>query len=102
MAAVAGRRRDDLAARFVRLGEDLPGLFQEHPARFRQGDVAFAAFQQAHAEILFQRLDLLREGRLRQMQAQRCPSEAQLLGDGHEIAQLAEIEHIAKSNKNDA
>jgi hypothetical protein len=33
--------------------------------------------------------------------AQGRPRNAQLLGDGHEIAQLAENKHIDKSNKND-
>jgi hypothetical protein len=86
VAGVAGRYRDDLAARLVRLGEYLPGLFQEYPAGLGQGDVALAALHQAHAKFRFQRLDLLRQGWLRKMKAQGCPSETQLLGDGHEIA----------------
>ena len=60
LSAMAFRSRDDVAARLIGLGQNLPRLFQKNLAGLGQGDVALVALEQSHAQILFQRLDLLR------------------------------------------
>jgi hypothetical protein len=40
---------NDVTARFVGFGQNLPRFFQKNFARFGQGNVALVAFEQAHA-----------------------------------------------------
>jgi hypothetical protein len=51
--------------------------------------VAAVTREQRDAEARLKRLDLLGEGRRGDMQARGRTAEVQLLGDGHEVAQLA-------------
>lgn len=59
---------------------------REQPAGIGQRHPAVGAIEQAHAQFLFQALDLLAQRRLRDAQQFGCPSEVQFLGHRHEIA----------------
>ena len=71
--------------------QDLARFLQEHLAGRREGHAPLRALEQARAQLLLQRLDLHRQRRLRQMQALRRPAEVQFFGDGHEVAQVAQL-----------
>ena len=68
-------------------------VLQEHFTGLGQADMAAGAVQQLHAELAFQRLDRLRQRRLRHVQPLRRPAEVQLFGDGEEVAGLPDF-HI--------
>ena len=77
----------------VRLGEHAPHLDQPARTHRRERHRALRAVEQRDAQLLLQRTDLLRQRRLRHRQALGSAAEMQLLGNGHEIAKLAQI-HI--------
>ena len=56
-----------------------------------QRDRAAVAFEEAHLQVAFERLDLLRERRARDVQTFGGAAEVQFLGDGDEVAQLAKL-----------
>ena len=56
-----------------------------------QGDRAAVAVEQADLQVAFERLDLLGQRRTRDVQPFGRATEVQLLGDGHEVAQLAQL-----------
>ena len=66
-------------------GEALTGL--------RQTARSGAAFEERHAELALEAPYLLREGRLRDAEAFRGGGEAHRVGDGQEVAEVAEL-HI--------
>src|SRR5690606_30158769 len=73
------------------LGQDLPGFLEKQPAGVGQRHMPVAALEQAHAQLLLQRLDLLAQWRLGNAQQFGGPAEMQLLGDGDEIAQVTQL-----------
>ncbi len=89
----------DLAARHalqflrqrLRRGEHRPRALEQGVASIGQRHRAARAREQLHAQLLFQRADLLAERWLRHVQAQRGPREVQLFRDGDEIAQVAQL-----------
>ena len=85
-ATAASRSSSGAPARLLGPGENLPSLVEKHAAGFGQRHAALAALQQTGAQIPLQRLDLLRQRRLGNVQADRGAGEAQFLGDGDEVA----------------
>ncbi|MNN04923.1 hypothetical protein D3C81_1176640 [compost metagenome] len=75
----------------LQLGQHLTRLGQEQPAGLAQRHSAVGALEQAHAQLLLQRLDLLAQRRLGNAQLQGGAAEVQLFGNGDEIAQVAEF-----------
>ena len=69
--------------------QDAPGVVEEQSARLRQAHPALAALEQLRAQLRLQRLDLLAQRRLADVQALGGAGEVQFLGDGDEIAQVA-------------
>jgi hypothetical protein len=72
----------------IHVGQDLPRLDQEHRPCRRQRDVVGAAFEQADAQLTLEPLHLLAQRRLHYVLPLRSPAEVQLLGQGHEVAEL--------------
>ena len=91
LAGLAPGRAPDLVARVVELREDRAGLLQEEAPRLREPDAPPVPFEQRRAQLVLDRLDLLAERRLAHVQAARGPAEVELLGDGDEVAQLADV-----------
>ena len=58
------------------------------------GPRATFACKEPVTEDLFELADLLREWRLGEMQTERGAAEVQLLGDGDEVAQVAEFDFL--------
>ena len=75
----------------VRVRQDLPRLDQEHRPGSSQRDVVRAAVDEADAQLTFEPLHLLAQRRLDDVLPLRCPAEVQLLGQRHEIAELAQL-----------
>ena len=75
----------------LHVGKDRPGIVEESDAGIGQGDAARLALEQRRADLRFQRADLLGERRLLHAQPLRRPGEVQLLGDGDEIAKMAQF-----------
>ncbi len=73
------------------LGQGRAGLIEKNAPRLGQRDPAAAAFEQAHAQQVLQRTDLLAERRLRHAEILCRAPEMQLVGDGDEIAQMAKF-----------
>jgi hypothetical protein len=76
-----------------RLGprQQLAAPVQEVLALGRELDAAAHAVEQTNAQLALQVLDLAREGRLADMDAQRGPGDAGRVRDGHEIAEVPEL-----------
>ena len=72
----------------LHVGEDLPGLDQEHGAGGGQRDVVGAALEEADAELALEPLDLLAQRGLDDVLPLGRPAEVQLLRQRHEIAKL--------------
>lgn len=93
------RQRPHLAARQplrqrrqrARLRQDAPHLHQPACPHRRQRHRALRAVEQRDAQLLLQRADLLRQRRLRHRQARGGTAEVQFLGNGHEVAELAQV-----------
>ncbi|MNY48640.1 hypothetical protein D3C86_1839890 [compost metagenome] len=88
LAALCAARHVD---RLVQLRQHLARLGQEQPADLAQRHAPVGTLEQAHAQLVLQRLDLLAQRRLGDAQLQGRATEVQLLGDGDEIAQVAEF-----------
>ncbi|MCC5805850.1 MAG: GlsB/YeaQ/YmgE family stress response membrane protein [Opitutales bacterium] len=73
------------------LRKELFRIHEKAHAFFGQGDLVFAAVKQAHAEFLFEILDLARERRLGQAQPFSSPREIQFLRDRHKIPQVTQL-----------
>src|SRR5690606_27195369 len=81
------------------VGQGLAGFLEKQPAGVGQRHVPVAALEQAHPEFLFQGLDLLAQRRLGNAQHLSGAAEMQLLGDGDEIAQVAQFHKGSMSRK---
>ena len=68
---------------------------EEHLSRGSQLHPPAGAQEQQRAELAFERLDLLAERRLRDVETLRRAREVQFLREGREVAQVAQI-HIQK------
>ena len=93
-ARLAGVDRAGGGDGHVELGEHGAGVAQEGLARRGQLHPAARALQQRAAELGLERVDLLAERRLGDVQSRRGAPEVQLLGDGDEIAKLAEFHDL--------
>ena len=82
---------------FVHPGEDRAGFGQEGAAGLGQRHPAAVAQEQAHVHFAFELADLLAQWRLRHAQPLGRAAEVQLVGDGDEIAQMAEFDRHAAS-----
>ena len=81
-----------------RHGDGLVDLLQQahgtrikKASRFGQPQRPGIAFQQFHADLVFELLDLPAQRRLRDVQPLRCPGEAALFCHGHEILEVSKI-----------
>src|SRR3546814_15488658 len=74
-----------------RSGQDLANLLQVCRARGRQLHPARGAGEERKAELVLELLDLLRQGRLGHVQSHGSATEVELLGDGHEVAQVTQF-----------
>ncbi|MCY1539943.1 hypothetical protein D9M68_755550 [compost metagenome] len=74
------------------IGQHPPHLGQPLRAGRRQRHGAPRAHEQRHAELLLQRLDLLRQRRLRHRQPLRGAAEMQLFRHGDEVTQLTQVQ----------
>ncbi|MCY1241781.1 hypothetical protein D9M72_547020 [compost metagenome] len=63
-------------------------------ARLREEHAPLVALEQPDLELFFERLDLDAQRRLRNVQALRGAREVELLGDGDEIAEMAQFHDI--------
>ena len=79
----------------VELCQQLPGVAQERLARRGQLHPPSGAGQQLAAELVLELADLLAQRRLGDVQPGGRAAEVQLLGDGHEVAQLAQLDALA-------
>ncbi|MCY1180982.1 hypothetical protein D9M73_214620 [compost metagenome] len=77
-------------------GQDQVCLAQELMALMGQGHALGMAVEQAHADFLFQLLDGQGQGRLRDEHRLRGSGDRAGLGDGDEVADLAEGHHGGK------
>jgi hypothetical protein len=78
--------------RALRLLERDSGLLEERLAGGGQADGARAAVDELGAELVLEVLDLPTERRLRDVEALRGPTEVALLGQGHERAQVTQLD----------
>jgi hypothetical protein len=85
----------------LRHGDGAPGLRQrrvglgeEQPAGLGQRHAPARALEEPHAELALERLDLQAERRLRHMQPLGRPPEMQLLGNGDEIPEMAQLHDV--------
>jgi len=90
-APVAGGRLVHRGDAGVPAVEHVAGMAQQHLAGGGQVDRPWLADEQLGTELSLEQADLLRQRGLRDMQALRCSREVQLLGHGHEIAEVAEV-----------
>ena len=72
----------------VHVGQDLPGLDQEHHPGGGQRDMVRAALQEADVQLPLQPLDLLAQRGLHDVLPLGRPAEMQLLRQCHEVAKL--------------
>jgi len=70
---------------------DAPGVDQQRFARFGQLDSPGGAFEQQDFQLFFERLNVPRQCRLRQVQANRRPADVSLFSDGNKAFELAAI-----------
>jgi len=75
----------------VGLDQHAPRLVEHRRAGIGEGDVAVRAGEQRDTELVLELADLLADGRLRDVQPLGCPTEMQLLRDGHEVLQMPEF-----------
>jgi hypothetical protein len=88
LAAAGAARRAHGA---LRVREHPAHLVEERMPRGGELDAAVRAMEQVDAELAFELSDLLAERRLRHVQARRGAAEVQLLRDGQEVAEVAEL-----------
>src|SRR5262249_41033994 len=81
------------AQRALRLRHRAACFFQEHAAGLRELADAVAALDQRGAELGLDLADGGRERWLRHAQALGGAAKAEFLGDGDELAELAELDH---------
>ncbi|MNT54097.1 hypothetical protein D3C72_1912310 [compost metagenome] len=98
LSRLAQRRLAHDLARAFQMRQRAARLIQKQRAGLRQFHAAAGARQQRRPQFFFQRLDLQAQRRLADVQPAGGLAEAQFLGDGDEVAQLAEI-HIYLESK---
>ena len=69
--------------------QNIRGFFVERLAGFGQFHALDRTDEQLRAEAFFQLLDLARERRLRDIQRNRCPADAELLRNRNKISEVA-------------
>jgi hypothetical protein len=79
-------------AQRVRTGQQWSGVGEQLPAGWGQLGGPLVPHEQLDLELVFQRPDLAGQHRLGDVQGLSGPAEVQLLRDGDEIAQLAEVD----------
>jgi hypothetical protein len=84
----AARLRD----REVEAGEHRAGVLREGPSRLGRRDDAARPPEQLDAELLLEPANRLRQRRLRDVQPLGRPPEVQLLEDGEEVAEMAQLD----------
>ncbi len=90
-AELARRRGPRVLLRGARRGEDRVGSIEQHLARRQQLDPARRAPQQGRPDVGLEAADELGQRRLRHVQPGRGSAEVQLLTDGYERVQLADL-----------
>jgi hypothetical protein len=75
----------------VDLGQDPPRFDEEGAPGWGQVDMVGGAVQPEHAQLAFEALQLLAQGRLGDVLTGGRPAEVQLLGQDDEAAQLANL-----------
>ncbi len=73
------------------LAQDRPGVPQEIRTGGRQGDASARPFEQGDADLHLEVADLLAQRRLRHAQDVGRRGEAEVLGDRHEITEVAQL-----------
>ena len=86
------------AAGVIDAAEDVPDLSQEDASAIGERHVMPAPIEQRNADRRFELTDLLAERRLRRVQPRRRAREVQLLGDGHEVAQVPQF-HASQARR---
>ena len=82
----------------VDLRQHQAGFHEEQAPSLAQLDPTIGALEQPRADLLFQRLDLLAQGRLGDPQNLGGPAEMQLFSHGDEVAQVAQFhENLIRS-----
>ncbi len=88
------------AGGFDRLAGSLEGptrFSQKQPSRLGERDFSLGPVKQENPELLLELLDLLTQGGLGQVETGGGPAEVELLGEGDEVAKVAEL-HSNKNN----
>jgi hypothetical protein len=67
-------------------------MIQQHPSGIGELDSAVGAIEEPGAQAGLEALDLLAEGWLRDSKPSGRPAEMELLGDGEEGAEVAQLE----------
>src|SRR5205807_9866793 len=94
LAELAARREVPDLLGPLQLTDGGLGFPQEQPSRLGERHCGpLATVQQTGAERLLQPLDLQADGGLRHVQPVSGAREAELFGDGYEIAELASVKH---------
>ncbi len=93
-APVLGLFRD--APRMFEAAENVVRVAKKYASRIGQRDVMAAAVEQLHADGALEPPNLLAQRRLRGSEPRRRAREAQLFGNGHEIAQMPELDAAAE------
>jgi hypothetical protein len=68
-------------------------FLKEHPAGAGQRDAAARSVQKLHAQLPFERFNLVAEARLGDMQPAGGPAKVKLLGDRHKVAEVVKLDH---------
>ena len=76
--------------------ENVFGLLQEDAPGVGQRDVLSATLEQGHADGFFELAYLLAQRRLRGAESRSRAREAELLGDGHEVAEMSEFHETCR------
>ena len=90
-AGLAARRAAGPGRGAIDRGQHRLGIGQEGAPGIGQPDAARMAHEQGRVDLLFQRLDLLRQRRLLHVQLLRRARDVALTGDGDEVAEMAEF-----------
>ena len=91
MAAAHAGQRLHLGVGRVHLGEDPARARHQRPPRLGHRHPPGGALDQRQANLLLEAADLLRESGLGDVLARRGAGEVLLVGQGHQVAQLAKL-----------
>ena len=90
--ALARRHVADPAAGGVRCRKQGARVLEQGLAGRGEAGGPVVAFEELHLQVAFQRADLARQHGLRDVQRLRGTAEVQVLGDGGEVAHLAQVQ----------